>query len=103
MVEGPLYCYREAVWEGQYRFDQTQEDAALILQKLFEQLRDQDNVVGALRKKVLSFLHQKKISEPLIKGVYLFGGVGRGKSMLMDLLAQSFKEKRRLRIHFHVF
>ena len=37
------------------------------------------------------------------KGVYLFGGVGRGKTMLMDLFFAECPEGNKQRLHFHDF
>src|SRR5699024_11936300 len=37
------------------------------------------------------------------RGVYLWGGVGRGKSFLMDAFYQSVPVKRKTRLHFHEF
>ncbi len=38
-----------------------------------------------------------------IKGVYLYGGVGRGKSMIMDIFFQNVKFDKKRRLHFHDF
>ena len=47
---------------------------------------------------------KKLINNPIMpKGVYLFGGVGRGKSFLMDLFFNEVPLKRKTRLHFHEF
>src|SRR5690606_19569507 len=38
-----------------------------------------------------------------VQGLYLWGGVGRGKTYLMDLFFQVLPGKRKLRMHFHRF
>lgn len=45
--------------------------------------------------------HEKK--QPPIKGLYLYGSVGRGKTMLMDLFFQTCPVERKRRAHFHEF
>ena len=43
------------------------------------------------------------VRPPLPKGVYLYGGVGRGKSFLMDCFFQAVPLTRKVRLHFHEF
>ncbi len=47
---------------------------------------------------------KKLINHPdLPRGVYLYGGVGRGKSFLMDCFYQAVPLRRKTRLHFHEF
>jgi cell division protein ZapE len=46
-------------------------------------------------------LFAKPIAPP--KGLYLWGGVGRGKSMLMDMFYQNIEITQKRRVHFHAF
>ncbi len=47
---------------------------------------------------------KKLINRPEIpRGVYMFGGVGRGKSFLMDCFFNAVPLKRKTRLHFHEF
>ena len=42
-------------------------------------------------------------TETLLKGLYIFGDVGRGKTMLMDLFFEASPVQRKRRVHFHEF
>ena len=54
-----------------------------------------------IRKGLLGGLFKKVPEGP--KGLYLWGGVGRGKSMLMDLFAGATEIREKRRVHFHAF
>src|SRR5262245_31593323 len=90
-----LDTYRALVANGVIEADPAQAQVAAHLQELARQLR------GWHRREGLAALIRG--TEPAPKGRYIFGAVGRGKTMLMDLFAQTttFRPKRRL--HFHEF
>ncbi len=54
----------------------------------------------ARRRNALTKLLRKP---PIPRGVYMYGGVGRGKSFLMDCFFQAVPLQRKTRLHFHEF
>ncbi|NLS25232.1 Cell division protein ZapE [Sphingomonas sp. S2M10] len=88
--------YRALVAAGELRPDREQEAAAARLDALAAELQ------AAPRKgSVLWKLTGRKPAVP--RGLYVWGGVGRGKSMLMDLFFDSLDIRRKRRVHFHEF
>lgn len=88
--------YEDAIARRGFVADDAQRRAVDRLQQLFE-----DFVVY---KKWRSNALMKAISRtPPPKGVYLWGGVGRGKSFLMDSFYSVVDVRRKTRIHFHEF
>jgi len=91
-----LARYDSLIAAGELRPDPDQRAAALRLSRLQQELE-----VAPRRGSVL-WRMLRKSPEPA-RGVYMWGGVGRGKSMLMDLLRDSLEEPAKRRIHFHEF
>jgi cell division protein ZapE len=87
--------YEALVATGELLPDPEQAEAALHLDTLRKQL-ECTGEPGLLGK----FLGKKR-GRP--RGVYLWGGVGRGKSMLMDLFHESLGITEKRRVHFHAF
>ena len=52
-------------------------------------------------KNNVTFIQKYLQSNPSIKGIYLWGDVGRGKTFLMDLFYNTLNLKKKRRIHFH--
>ena len=88
-------AYAEAIAAGEIAPDAAQAAAVEALSRLEGELNAQ-----AEPRFALPFLHRK--AEPP-RGVYLWGPVGRGKSMLMDLAFDSAPVARKRRVHFHAF
>lgn len=78
--------------------DTEQYKAALALDILTQ------NLICAKNQKSLIFIIKKCLIKPkVIQGLYFYGRVGRGKTMLMDLFYQQLNLTRKRRIHFHHF
>lgn len=87
-----------ALWQADrhgYRLDEAQFKACGELERLYQELSD-------LERAGSSLLRMFQRSEP-VRGVYLWGGVGRGKSFLMDCLHEAAPIGRKRRVHFHRF
>ena len=100
--EGPSARYRDLVLKGQLVEDQVQLIAVNELERLHDLLRGYELSVasGSWIKKLLF----KSIdSRETPQGLYVYGGVGRGKSMLMDLFFDGVAVKNKRRVHFHEF
>lgn len=91
---GPLPIYQQKLHNGVLDKDAGQLRAVQILQRLFAE------ITGPSRTKRWAFWGRKETP----KGIYMYGGVGRGKSMLMDMFYQSLPDQERARrVHFHEF
>ena len=58
---------------------------------------------GRFREKRSNALKKLINHPPIPRGVYMYGGVGRGKSFLMDCFYSAVPLKRKVRLHFHEF
>ena len=94
---GPLDLYQTAVSKGDIQSDVAQLQAMERLQSLYLLLTKQENEPGLMAK-----LFAKPKRE-LIPGLYFWGGVGRGKTFLMDLFFDSLPFEQKSRMHFHRF
>jgi cell division protein ZapE len=86
-------AYRQRLANGQIKADAAQERAVETLCRLESEL----NLQG--EPAFLSFFKKPKA----VRGVYLWGPVGRGKSMLMDLFFESAPVEKKRRAHFYAF
>ena len=57
----------------------------------------------ARKSSSLGWLFARDKKQTLLKGLYIYGEVGRGKTMLMDLFYEASPVQRRRRAHFHEF
>jgi len=101
MSGGPIAAYRRLIADGEISGDPAQELAAEKLQSLHNALRHHRPDSGTAGWKARFGLARRPEDPP--QGLYLFGPVGRGKSMLMDLFFDTALAERKRRVHFDAF
>ena len=91
-----IQVYRTALAERGYESDAAQLLAVAALQRCEDEWAD----YKARRSNAIAKLIRRP---PIPRGVYMHGGVGRGKSFLMDCFFQAVPLTRKTRLHFHEF
>ena len=92
----PLTWYQAAASRPGFIQDASQRKAIERLDKLWTELM-------MFKRKRNRFLGRSLRSPQLPKGLYFYGGVGRGKSFLMDVFYGCLPYRRKRRVHFHAF
>ena len=94
----PLQRYQADLQRPDFFHDAAQENAVRHLQRLY------DDLVAAQQQSsgLLGKLFGKKAQGP-IKGIYFWGGVGRGKTYLVDTFFDALPFEQKMRTHFHRF
>jgi cell division protein ZapE len=93
---------RAQVAAGRLEFDASQLQAAAKLDRLSAALRRSNGSTGARMRERLRLWAPPPPADAR-RGLYLWGGVGRGKTMLMDCFYESLRFPRRERTHFYRF
>jgi cell division protein ZapE len=101
----PGDAYRASLAEGAVLEDEAQAQVMALLDQRFTQLVARSaNKAGWFASLANKFLSSKSgRADTSIKGLYLWGGVGRGKTMMMDMFCHALPPERRQRMHFHRF
>lgn len=99
----PLERYQANLQQPGFLRDAAQERAVRYLQRVYDELveREQEQRSGLLHELVKRVRGDR--SEQPVRGVYFWGGVGRGKTYLMDTFYEALPFNRKLRAHFHRF
>ena len=100
----PLEKYKQDLQREDFQYDAAQEQAVKHLQRLYEDLQNKPLAVSGF-KKVLNRWRRvvAKQERKQVKGLYFWGGVGRGKTYLVDTFFDCLPIKNKMRVHFHRF
>ncbi|KAL3278273.1 hypothetical protein HHI36_013608 [Cryptolaemus montrouzieri] len=94
---GPLAVMKHKVQTGQLSRDQMQLDACKLLQSVFESIQSYKPTKLNFLSKILSR------NQEAPKGLYIYGAVGGGKTMIMDMFFECCEVERKTRVHFNEF
>jgi cell division protein ZapE len=97
----PWQRYQADLQREDFSYDSGQEQAVLLLQDLYERLvaasSEHDSVFRAWIRKWRGLGIEPQT------GLYFWGGVGRGKTYLVDTFYECLPFHRKMRVHFHRF
>jgi cell division protein ZapE len=97
---GPLEWYWHFSQRNDFQTDSEQLRVLEQLQRLFEELEEYRQYrAGTINRLVTNLGAGKKPP----RGMYIWGGVGRGKSLMMDAFYKVSRHRRKRRVHFHEF
>ncbi|MGB9095672.1 cell division protein ZapE [Erwinia sp.] len=104
----PLARYQQALEKGEFQPDAVQLDAMTRLDGIYQALTSLQPVspqpARGLFGKLNKLMGKGKAETPsAARGLYMWGGVGRGKTWLMDMFFQAIPGERKQRLHFHRF
>lgn len=104
----PLSRYQQALDAGEYQADEVQRQAVTRLEGIYQALQQTPAAsvaANGLRGRLSRWLGKGAETASLrpVQGLYMWGGVGRGKTWLMDMFFHSLPGERKLRLHFHRF
>jgi cell division protein ZapE len=99
----PLERYQNDLLRDDFQPDPAQQMAVDKLQDMYERLlAELGKPKKAGLRTILGRLKSKHLSKP-VRGLYFWGGVGRGKTYLMDAFYDSLPFEQKMRAHFHRF
>jgi len=98
----PLQKYQQDLTRDDFSYDQAQENAVKNLQRLYDELITPQVDTQSFGTKLKSLLGSKPKTQT-IQGLYFWGGVGRGKTYLVDTFYEALPFENKMRVHFHRF
>ena len=99
----PLERYQKDIAEHGFQRDEAQHQAVTALDKLYHAIVEFQSAPMPQLSKWQKLMGKKVEMPESPKGLYFWGGVGRGKTYLMDAFFDGLPTDRKMRVHFHRF
>lgn len=94
----PWEKYQQDLQRDDFQYDAAQENAVRHLQRLYDDVVNQPEQPQGFFSRLFNRQPKQKIT-----GLYFWGGVGRGKTYLVDTFYEALPTDRKMRVHFHRF
>ncbi|AMC13365.1 ATPase [Liberibacter crescens] len=92
----------ERIQSGDLKVDSCQDDVVVLFDDVLESLRERDRLNHKFSN-LYHFFFRCCYGHKQVKGIYVYGDVGCGKTMLMDLFFKLAPVHKKRRVHFHEF
>ena len=97
----PWEKYQDDLSLIDFQYDEAQENAVKELQRLYDELTQPEK--KRTWRVTLKATFGGEMETPTIQGIYFWGGVGRGKTYLVDTFYNCLPFENKMRVHFHRF
>ena len=99
----PKSSYQALLDSGSFEYDPAQAVIVDHFERLHQDLLGYEGSDESAFSKLLSVFGGKQKASSAPKGLYIWGGVGRGKTHLLDMFFEGLPFENKLRVHFHRF
>ncbi len=97
---GPLKLYQKYIADGKISEDPAQIEIVQELEQIYQLLLSKNDFLSLAK---ISLFRSLGLRQVPVKGLYLWGSVGRGKTFLIDLFYSTIPFSQKTRLHFHHF
>jgi len=99
----PLDSYQNALDSAKLKPDEQQRAVMTLLDEIYRELLSTPMPASTSRGFLAKLFGSKSQPVRLVSGLYLWGGVGRGKTLLTDMFYDCLPFEQKQRLHFHRF
>ena len=99
----PSERYQQDLADRVIASDPNQKRVIKLFDKLYRNIKKSNDDTPSIVQKLTLLFSRSRSKEDKVKGIYLWGGVGRGKTYLMDLFFECLPIDQKERTHFYRF